>query len=417
VIVACALWSTGAAAQQITTTPPAAPPAPRVRFTFRNGPSLRFGKAARIDFRVALQADARSSDAPFKTGESDWEFTRKRVGIDGEVTGYLGFQVEGELGSPDPWRDVYANYQQFDAVQVQAGKFKLPFCLDENTSYRNLDFIYRSSAAIALAPGRDRGVMVHGRVIGRRLEYFAGVFDHDGTNARRPGTTRVYGGQTLAARFIARPFRSSKSVARTLEIGGAFVDSEVPLGLSSIKGETALGREFYEPDFLVLGPQRRQGFELRWRPGPFSVRSEYLRLTTARQNQSVEGTDLPSLLAEGWYVSGTWAVTGERKADGLDRPLKPVTRGGPGAIEFAARIEGLDFSSTAGDGVQSTSPRAYAVLGNHLDAFTFGVNWFPMRWVKVQFNVMREWLAHPDQGPLPAESAFWSRVLRVQFAW
>ena len=69
----------------------------------------------------------------------------------------------GELEGENAWRDVYANYQQFDFVQVQGGKFKLPFSLDENTSPTNLDFVYRSLAARVLAPGRDRGVMVHGR--------------------------------------------------------------------------------------------------------------------------------------------------------------------------------------------------------------------------------------------------------------
>jgi hypothetical protein len=40
----------------------------------------------------------------------------------------------------------------------------LPSSLDENTSPTNLDFVYRSLAANQLPPGRDRGVMVHGRL-------------------------------------------------------------------------------------------------------------------------------------------------------------------------------------------------------------------------------------------------------------
>ena len=89
---------------------------------------------------------------------------RKRIGVEGVIVGLFGFQVERELEEDDPWRDVYVNYQQFDAVQVMGGKFKLPFSLEENTSSTNLDFAYRSLAATYLAPGRDIGVMVHGRV-------------------------------------------------------------------------------------------------------------------------------------------------------------------------------------------------------------------------------------------------------------
>ena len=415
--IVCVLAQTNTAAQQAGRQTGADARARRVTFTIKDRPSLRFGDAGRLDFRLGLQADARDFDARLVADEPALDWSRKRIGVEGQFGGLVSFQIEREFASGDPWRDVYANYEQFDVLQVQAGKFKLPFCLDENTSYRNLDFVYRAQPSIALAPGRDRGVMVHGRIIGRRLEYFAGVFDHDGANARRRDPRYVSGGRTVAARIVARPFRASRSAARTLEFGGAVTDSTVPEGYWSLRGETALGRKFYETDFWVLGPQRRQGAEFRWRPGPFSVKAEYMRLTTARRGQSVHGTDLPPLVAEGWYVSGTWAVTGERKADGLDNPRKPIGQGGPGAIEAAARVETLGFSSSAPGNQPSTSPRAPGIAGNQLRAITAGVNWYPVRWVKVQFNVIRETLDGPGQGPLLALSPLWSRVLRLQFAW
>ncbi len=416
--IVCTLAQTSATAQQASEkSGPDNTHAHDVTFTMKDRPSWRFGNAGRIDFRLGVQADVRASDAPLASDESALDWSRKRIGVEGQFGGVVSFQVEREFARGDPWRDVYANYEQFDAVQVQAGKFKLPFCMDENTSYRNLDFVYRSQAAIVLAPGRDRGVMVHGRILGRRLEYLAGLFDHDGGNARRNDPGYVYGGRTVAARLVARLFRSSPSVARTLEFGGALTDTNVPEGYWSMRGETAIGREFYDADFHVSGPQRRQGVEVRWRPGPFSVKAEYMRLTTARRRQSVQDEDLRPLLAEGWYVSGTWAATGERKADGLDNPRKPITQGGPGAIELAVRVEALGFSSPATGNPPSTSPRAYTIAGNRLHGVTAGVNWYPVRWVKVQVDVIRETLDDPGQGPAPAQSTLWSRVLRFQFAW
>ena len=67
--------------------------------------------------------------------------------MEGEIVNIIDFQVESELGQRDPWRDVYANYKQFGFAEVQAGHFKLPFSLDENTSATNLDFVYRSRVA------------------------------------------------------------------------------------------------------------------------------------------------------------------------------------------------------------------------------------------------------------------------------
>ena len=92
------------------------------------------------------------------------DIARRRVGIEGRVARIFDYQAEYELGAHE-WRDVYLDYRQFKAVQVRAGVFKLPFGLEENTSATNLDFVYRARISARLAPGRDRGVSVHGRVL------------------------------------------------------------------------------------------------------------------------------------------------------------------------------------------------------------------------------------------------------------
>ena len=117
----------------------------------------------------------------------------------------------------------------------------------------------------------------------------------------------------------------------------------------------------------MQGRRERTGVELRWRPGPFSVKSEYMRVATERRGQSVEDTNLSPLLATGWYISSTWAVTGENKAGGLNKPRRPFLRGGFGALEVAVRLEGLAFSSAGSDGLSSFSVRAdvVEVASNH----------------------------------------------------
>ncbi len=318
-------------------------------FVWRDHPSLRLGRGTHIDFRARLQGHVRRTDAALDPDAAhDFDLARRRIGVEGVIAGRVDFQLERELtDDPDPWRDVFVNYRQFEAVQVQAGKFKLPFSLDENTSPTNLDFVYRSTAANQLAPGRDRGVMVHGRLAGRRLRYEIGTFDHDGRNARTRDGSDVFGARTLAGRITVQPFRGRKSQAKELEAGVAYTSGEVPTGYPALRGRTSLGSHFFEPDLWVQGARRRLGVEVRWRPGPLSIKSEYMRVTTERRGQSVEDSDLSPFLATGWYLSGTWAITGERKADGLDTPRRPFLQGGAGAIELAARIEALTFGSVA----------------------------------------------------------------------
>ncbi len=387
------------------------------RLSWDNRPSLRYGDLLRLDFRARVTGDLRSSEASLRDSDtSRFDIARRRIGVTGEIGSVADFQVERELGGARPWRDVYVNYRGIDRVEIQAGQFKLPFGLDENTSSVNLDFVYRSQAA-ELSPGRDPGVMTHGRT--GILRYEAGVFARDGDNARGNNTARVSGSRTAAGRLLLQPFRSSKSILEDLQAGVAFTSSNVSPGIADLRVDTALGRPFFRPEFAVQGTRRRAGVEMRWRPGPFSVQSEFIRLTTERRGQSIDETDLPPLAAHAWYAQGTWLATGEQKAKGADEPRRPLFRGGAGSFEFAARVEAVHVSSN-GPGLPSTGPRAETILPYLDRVVTFGVSWSPNRWIRMQANLIRDTISTPSGGDAPLtggpSSSFWSRVVRFRFA-
>lgn len=362
-------------------------------------PAIKAGDWLQVDVTARFQGDVRKSEAPIRGDEDGGlDIARRRVGIDGRA-GHIGFQVEYELGVHE-WRDVYLDYRQFKPVQVRAGIFKLPFGLDENTSATNLDFIYRARISSRLAPGRDRGVSLHGRVLKNVVSYEAGVFGNDGDNARPSNSVRVFGKRTLAARVLTHPFRGSKSPLKSLQFGAAISSTDVPLGFPAVRARTVFGASFYDSDVWVKGNRQRTGLEARWQPGRASIQSEYIRLTDERRGQSVEDGDLSPLLAHGWYVSGTYSLTRKRNRYGR--------------IEAAARYETLSFGSTASAGEPSTSSRADAVLGNIDRVTTLGLNWHVNRWVKVQANLIREDIGRPAMGPMPERSSFWSRAFRLQ---
>jgi len=388
------------------------------RFAWDDHPSVLLGKGTRISFLARVQGHVRQSDAPeIEESAQTLDFARRRLGVEGEIANKLDFQVEAEIGSDEIWRDVYANYKQFDVVQIQGGKFKLPFGLEENTGSTNLDFVYRSMASTRLAPGRDIGVMVHGRVLNRFVRYEAGGFDHDGRNARTNDPERVFGGPTFAGRVDVLPFRHHKSELSDLMVGIAYTATDVEEGLQGLQARTVFGFPFVtEQDLWVNGPRRRLGVEGRVRPGPTSIKAEFMRLTSARLGQGTAGEDLRDFEASGWYVSGTWALTGEKKADGLERPRHPFLRGGIGAVEIAARLEKLTWGTLNGGDEASTSPRADVVLGNADRAVTLGVNWYLNRWIKIQGNAIRQTITDPLQGPLPERASFWSSVFRFQLS-
>ena len=363
-------------------------------------PSIEAGDWLRIDFRARLQADVRKSEAPIRNdADGGLDIARRRVGVEGHVRHILGYQVEYELGG-GKWRDAYLDYRQFKRIQVRAGIFKLPFGLDENTSATNLDFVYRSRISSRLAPGRDRGVTLHGRVLKNAVAYEGGVFRNDGDNARPSNSARVFGKRTLAVRALAQPLRHSKSVFADLQVGAAISRTEVPLGFPAIRARTVFGASFYDSDVWVRGRRQRTGVEARWRPGRLSMQAEYIRLTDERRGQSVEDGDLSPLVAQGWYVSGTYALTRKRNRYGR--------------IEAAARFETLSFGSKGKAGERSTSARADAILGNSDRVTTLGANWHVNRWITLQANVIREHIGRPSMGPIPERASFWSRALRLQ---
>lgn len=393
-----------------------------VTFKWGDHPSVRVGKVLRVDFLARLQREASYSQAPVdKTGTASLDIARTRVGVEGTVGTFLAFQLEREVNNADPWRDVYLDVTQFTSVQVRGGKFKLPFSLDENTGATNLDFAYRSLIASQLSPGRDVGVMMHGQLGGRLFEYEAGGFQHDGHNASTSNPARMTGGPTGAARVLVHPFGTT-SRFEDLRVGVAVTSSwlngpQGGEGKSSLKGHTVLGSDIYQADIPIRGRRDRLGLELRWRTGSKAFRAEYIRVAEQRHGEGVDDGDLPAVVYQGWYVSGTWALSGETKSKGLDRPLHPFLHGGIGAVELAARVEEIAYGAGPSNDAASTSNRSPVVLGNQDWATTLGVNWYPTRLLKIQGNVIREQLADPSAGPLPGRAAFWSRVLRVQIGF
>lgn len=394
------------------------PPEETVRWQWLPRPSLRAGDVFRIDFRVKLHSDWRWFPEELEPDDGTFAMTRRRFGIEGTVAKDVEYQVEYEFAGDGAWTDVYANVRHFRSAQIQGGKFKLPFSLDQTTGVTNLDFVNRTAIGRDLAPGRDIGGMIHGRVLDKSLAltYEAGLFRHDGERARfaeNPG-----GGGTVAGRVTLQPFRtrSKDSPLRQLEVGVATTVGDVPEGPgpNSLRARTIGGAPiFYE--VYVKGRRIRLGTQAAWEPGPFSVKGEFVRIRDSRNAQGILGDDLPHLAYRGWYVSGTWVVTGEQKSGGV-APRKSFLNGGLGALELAGRYEHVAFGSDDPTEEPEANPRARNLVETGTGAWTAGVNWYLNRWVRIQANAIRETVDDAARSPVSGQSSFWSGVCRLQFA-
>jgi len=386
------------------------------RWAMGRRPSLRHGGDFRMDFRVKMQADFRSVTGDSEVDLGWFDLRRRRVGVEGNLLRDFEYELEVEVAvERNAVRDAFVNYRRFRSLEIQAGKFKMPFGRDQVTRPMALDFICRSRLGTQLAPARDVGIMLHGRVLRRAVRYQAGWFRHDGENAfNRHDKPTGEGTWAFRARIEPERLLPLPKIARDLEAGLAFTTGDVKEGRNSLRGRTVFGESFF-PRADVNGRRSRLGGELNWSPGPVSVQAEYARVSEQRRGQGIRLEDLPDVIARGWYVSGTWVVTGEKKAGGVE-PRRPLLReGGFGAVELAFRQEALRFASRTNQGWPSSSPRASNLVSSSDRVQTFGVNWYLNRYVKVQGNFIRERVEALDRYPLSLVETYWSRVIRLQF--
>ena len=407
------------------TVPAAAQTSSALDFGWRNErPAIIFGEDLYVSLRTRLVLDARGFDPDLE--EETTRLDTARLGLKGQLTRHVDFEMEREIddgGQWQDWKDVYLNWTTFDRASVRAGRYKIPFGMEQNFGRTEIDFVYRSRASTQLTPARDKGVTLHGRVFGRGLTYEVGVFDTDGDNGKLTEPQFTAGaekalGPTYAGRVTATPFRrlvGDQASLRSLRLGAAYTNGNLPEGLNSLRGETPYGHDYFEPVY-VKGRRQRLGLELDWTPGPFGLRAEWMQSREDRKSQGLGNVDLSDFIGTGWYVYGTWIVTGQDKDDNISMK-RSVLHGGPGAIELAMRYEELAFGSASSEGPASTNPRADHLESNGDRVWTGGVNWYVMPHVKVIGNAIHESFTDPARTPMAGATSFWSGVLRLQIVF
>ena len=178
---------------------------------------------------------------------------------------------------------------------MRAGKFKIPFGLDQTSGETKLDFVYRSLGGDYLSPGRDIGVMVHGRFFKRGLNYWGG-------GSSRMARTRVSkqessgGDETFAgARHACTPLREgpavsgSRSRRRRRDHGNVSDEPFLPNGL---RGRTVVSQyTFFEPMF-VKGTRKRMGTDVRLDAGHGCCVPSTCSSADARNDQGIGDEDL-----------------------------------------------------------------------------------------------------------------------------
>ena len=395
-------------------------------FVWDDRPTIVFAEDVNLELKGRTLLEWRAFDPDI--GEDSFHLRTARIGVQGKLTRHFDWEIEREITEDEvgkvifgEWKDVYGEWNTFDAMSVRGGRFKMPFGLETTTGVSDLDFAYRALGSTEIAPSRDRGVMVFGDL--GRFGYEAGVFDDDGDNAESNEPQFIQEGEDLENVGPSFAIRLTGDVLRLLPVGRlrsanlgiAYTNSDVPEGLNSLRGESVWGGHFFERVY-VKGRRQRFGTQFEWTPGPASLKAEWMQSREQRLEQSNRNEDLSDLIATAWYVTGTWFLTGEDK-DANINVKRPLLKGGPGAIELAVRYERMGFKSGTDTGTAFTNPRADNQVPNSDSVFTTGINWTTSKWTRVIVNAIHEDFEDVNRTPLPGTTSFWSGVVRLNIVF
>lgn len=307
------------------------------------------------------------------------EFRRVRLSTEGEYATSLPAFYKLELdfaGSEVAFKDVYLGVKKIPYVgSIQAGHFKEPIGLEVLTSSRFITFMERALPMEAFAPERNTGIMLSNHAFDERMTWALGGFTDVGDDA---GGT-LDSDFRVSARITGLPWYDKESKgAKLLHLGvsGSIINPQDDMVRFRSRPESHLAPRFVDTGAFASDEAYLFGGEAALILGPFSLQGEYLHTCV-----DVTGGDEASF--DGFYVFGSWFLTGEhreykRSSAAFDRvrPKKNFGLGAggrPGAWELALRYSHLDLNDEG-------------IKGGQLSDVTAGVNWYLNPNLKLMFN-------------------------------
>jgi phosphate-selective porin OprO/OprP len=354
------------------------------------------GKNA-ISIRSLLQYDVAhlSQNGRSASGtdlNSGSNFRRARIGVDGKIAGDWSFSFLYDLGGSGneaaSLSDAYIQYDGLGPVHLRTGAFATPQGIEDQTSASDLIFLERAASSdlarsIAGSDGRKNFLSV----FANGDDYYAAAT----WSAARSFDPAVFDSQQAAVGRLAYRLYKDADTNVIVSASGSYVfkiaDSAAsPAGASAITFQNRLESTVDGTRLISTGAinARRAavwGVETAGNWKNLYGQAGYFGYSISRR-----ASTLPSPSFDGWYVQGTWLLTGESRRYNTasasyqsPRPASPYDFKGKGigAWELTARYSVLDLDYRPGIAGAAVVAATGGIRGGRQEGFTGGINWYP----------------------------------------
>lgn len=328
--------------------------------------------------RIQTDYNAINQDQPI-TGRPDVsaaQIRRARLGVKGVLWSDVKYKFEVDFGRNETEiKDAYVQYQGLMAdLGIRIGNFKVFNALEHMTSSRFITFMER--AAFINAFRLDRKIGAGALYLQDHFTVMAGIY------GPRPEdqSTWLKDVKTGAVRVTAAPINDGHHVLHLgaswrLRHGAEDLRTDPVRAKDQFFRYRARGADLHLADRFVSTPRifyedTFWGLEAAVVWGPWSVQGEYAQLKA----EIAPGFVGANPTYNGWYVEGSWYLTGESrtyKNGKFVRPrvIWPVSEGGPGAWQLAGKYDVINLSDNA------TTIATCTKCGDQ-KTWLVGVNWW-----------------------------------------
>ncbi|MGB5102579.1 MAG: porin [Steroidobacteraceae bacterium] len=379
-----------------------------------------------LKLRGVVHVDGRSliSDEPADVKDT-WQATRMRPIIEGTLAGIYDFRFTPDFGQGRTViQDAYVAGRFRPGAEVTAGKFKSPVGLERLQSATDIRFVTRGFPT-SLAPNRDLGVQLGGKLLDNRLSYAVAWLNgsNDGASSEAFGDSDTNSDKEWAARLFAQPFAENDSIALRglgLGIAGTYTNHEGTTSQTLLPAYRTPAQSTFFRYRAGTEPTLASGERIRWAPqfyyyfGPFGLLGEYTQVSQEVARVTTAGTREASLDTTAWQLAASWFLTGE---DAAYRGFKPASvfsleNGTWGAFEIVGRYHELavDDDAFTGGADSFADPGSSA---RKASAYGLGLNWYLNENLKWVFNCERTSFSDGAAGGADRED---EEVFQTRFA-